>query len=144
MTTYYGSPGVARLAADLRRVPTELRSTIRSALNTSGSELRDLAAANAAQWSTTIPNALKVRTRFGGTRPGVYVVASRLAAPAARPYEGITGNDQFRAPLFGDLAHWYPHDTRPYLAPAVEAESDQAINRMQAALDASLLAAGFK
>jgi len=142
VTTYYGSSGVARLAQDLARVPRELRPRVRAALTTSGGELRQLAAQNAS-WSRRIPDALKVRTRFSGTRAGVYVVASRLTAPGARPLEGITGNATFRHPVLGHGNEWVDQDTRPYLAPAVEAEADQAVGRLQDAMDQALRVAGF-
>lgn len=138
-----GSYGVRLLAQALTEVPKTLRARIRPALVASGEGLRQAAAANA-EWSTRIPKALKTRTRFSGSRPGVYVVASRKVAPHARTLEGITGNRTFRHPLFGNDEKWVEQPTRPFLAPAVQQQGDEAIRRVGDALDGALRDAGLK
>ncbi len=135
--------GVRLLAEALREAPKALRPQLRKALATSGSTMRQAAAANAS-WSRRIPKSLVVRTKFSGARPGVYIIARRSVAPHARPIEGITGVDKFRHPLFGDTEHWYDQPTRPFLAKAVEDKGDAAIREIQDGLEAALRSVGLK
>ena len=141
MTAWQGSEGMKILATRLGMMPAELRPRVRAALKVSGESMRSRAAAQAT-WSTRIPKALKTRTRFAGSRPGVWVAASRNIAPHARPYEGITGNATFRHPTL-DPEKWVTQSTRPFLVPAVEATNDEAIRAAIDALDGAVRAAGF-
>lgn len=141
MTTY-GSDGVRVLALALKDVPKELRPRVRSALRKAGQGVRDVAAGNAS-WSRRIPGALQVRTKFAGSRPGVYVVASQRVAPHARTLEGITGTTSFRHPVFGRDV-WVAQATRPYLVPAVAARAEASIQELQEALDGALGTVGLK
>jgi len=137
-----GAFGVRMLAEALANAPKEFRPKLRTALSGAGSAVRAAAASNAS-WSSRIPDSLSVRTRFAGSRPGVYVVASRSKAPHARPLEGITGNAEFRHPFFGNRDYWFPQDTRPFLAPAVQSEGDGAMANVKSALDDALRQVGL-
>ena len=136
-----GSEAVRALADALRDVPRELRPQVRKALKSGGEGIR-ARAAQEASWSRRIPRSLRVRTRFGGTRAGVYVTASRLAAPQARPFEGITGNAEFRHPVPG-TGRWVSQKVRPFLAPAVGQQADRAMNEVKQALDDALRGVGL-
>lgn len=113
-----------RLAA----VPEDVRAGMRPALRAAGQRVRATAASNAS-WSSRIPAALQVRVRLNGPRMGVYVLASRAAAPHARPLEGIV-SDPFRHPVFG-MDVWVAQRARPYLFPAARdhrADIESAVN----------------
>lgn len=137
-----GAAAVRALAADLARVPDELRPELRREMRAVGEQVRQAAAADAATWSTQIPSALSLRTAFEGSRVGVTVAAVVGKARHARVYEGIT-RDPFRHPVFGDRTRWVPQAARPYLLPAAEAGREDAVRGVQAALDTALARSGF-
>lgn len=126
----------------LRAVPKELRKEVRRGLHKAGRIVRD-DARRRASWSSRIPRSLGVRTAFSGKRTGVRVVADAKKAPHARPFEGIGGNSSFRHPVFGNREKWVEQRTRPFLAPAMEANKGKARDEIRAAVDAALRRAGF-
>lgn len=90
-------------------------------------------AKNLASWSTRIPGAIRPTTTVKG--PGVRLV--KRAAPHGGLYErGAKGgrSSSFRHPLFGNRNFWYTQQTRPFLAPAVEANRKGGIEAMVAAI----------
>lgn len=135
--------GLRVLSKALVDLPNDLRKTVRPRLVASGEGLRAQAAANAA-WSKRIPRSLKVRVKFTGSRPGVYVLASRAIAPHARPIEGITGNATFRHPVMGDRDVWVEQPTRSFLAEAARQRGDEVVQNVTAAVEDALRAAGLK
>jgi hypothetical protein len=86
----------------------------------------------AAVWSLKIP-------------PSIYVTVDGLvatvhaAAPDARPAE-------FRLwhPLFGDRSHWYGPPGEPFLAPALDARIDPAMQRYANSIDRYAKKHGWK
>lgn len=75
-------------------------------------------------------------------RIAVELRAAARAAPHARPYEGITGNAEFRHPVFGRA--WVPEGTRPYLKPAAEAAGDRILPAIGDAYEAAARECGFR
>lgn len=124
-----GQVSVRALGRLLDGVPDDVRRELRPALRRAGELIRAESQARSS-WSTRIPAAHSVRTRFTGKRPGVIVAVDAARAPHARPYEGLTTRgDTFRHPVFGDddIA-WVSQPTRPYLFPAAEATRNEATN----------------
>lgn len=132
-----------RIAANLGRVPPEVRKNVRRSLRQSGNSLARAAKSNAA-WSSTIPGLITVTASFRAGREGVVVRAktgTAGASRATRPYEGITGNRSFRRQVFG--RKWVTQATRPYMRPAAQAEGPQAVRDVQDAITEALRAAGL-
>ena len=111
------------------KVPKEIKRELRPGLRAAGKEVAD-EAKRRSSWSTTIPRATRISVTFAGRRQGVSVVVDRKKAPSARPYEHGGSHGVFRAPLFGDRDHWYPHRARPFLAPALRAKGDDAAGKI--------------
>jgi hypothetical protein len=114
---------VSELARTFGRVPEEMAAGLREELPAAGQALLRASQANAS-WSTRIPAAHYLRAGTG-VNGGVSVGVDSVAAPHARPYEGMTvGGSRafFRHPVFGNRDNWVQEATRPFLRPAVEAE----------------------
>lgn len=127
------------LIRDLGAIPPAVNRTLRPAVLEAGRPVLMRMRANAS-WSTRIPGAISMRA--SGASAGVQFRVSAARAPHARPYEGLSGSP-FRAPLFGDREHWYPHAARPFFYRAVEAEADQVANRLGDAVMAAAEQHGF-
>jgi hypothetical protein len=110
------------LIRDLGKIPKELKRELRPGLRQAAKPVLDQARLNAS-WSTRIPKATRISLQFAGRTPGVSIVTNVKKAPHARPYENQGEPGTFRAPLFGDREHWYPHTARPFLYPAVVAKA---------------------
>lgn len=114
------SAQLARASLDLRAMSKEVRREIRPALKKAAEPMVAAARANAS-WSSRIPRAIRVAV----IKRGVEIRVSAKRAPHARPYEGISGNGQFRHPVFGNRDRWVPQKTRPFLDPAVKAHRNK-------------------
>lgn len=132
---------LAYLADRLGMVPAEQRKTVRKVLREAGQEVRDAARSNAS-WSSRIPGSLRVRVAFTGPRPGVYVSAAASAAPHARPFEGMTGRNPFRHPVFGNREAWVQQAARPFLVPALRAKDGDVKRAIQQSVMDAFAAAG--
>ena len=141
-----------QLRRDMGKVPPEMRTAMRRAVREIGQEIV-IEGRTTASWSKTIPSAFRVETRFGGSRmPGVIIrVANKGATVHARPYEGMTGYRWFRHPVFADAWNqtprewtWVSQRTRPFLAPAVAAHYDTALDKLETAVFSALRSAGFR
>lgn len=132
---------LAYLADRLAMVPVEQRKAVRPVLQGAGYEVRDLAARNAS-WSSRIPGSLRVRVTFTGPRPGVYVYADGKRAEHARPFEGMTGRNPFRHPVFGDRERWVAQAARPFLVPALRAKQGDVQRAIQQAVMEAFAKAG--
>lgn len=123
----------AELAKDLTK---ELRRVIVA-------EVVPTAKANAS-WSSRIPG--NIRPMVQARRLGVRVASKRT--PHARPFEGISkgargARGTFRHPLFGNRNHWFEQPTRPFLAPAMEANQEKAVEGALKAFDDASKKAGW-
>lgn len=124
---------VRSLASRLTKVPQDFQRETRQILRSAGGPFLSDAQAEAS-WSSRIPGALSMRVSLSSRRPGITVRASLKAAPHARVYEGILGNN-FRHPLFGDQEFWYQQLARPYLLPALDRQSDRIVDEVTEAVD---------
>jgi hypothetical protein len=125
---------VAELARTFGRIPAEFAAGLREELPRAGEALMRRSQANAS-WSSRIPGAHYVRPDLSSRSGGVVVGVDQAAAPHARPYEGLSSGGSrgfFRHPVFGDPdIPWEQQDTRPFLAPAVEAEGPALVDAIR-------------
>lgn len=133
---------IRRMIRQHGRFPEELRKRLRPKMTAlSGPLLMD--ARRRASWSTRIPAALRIATSFTRRQAGVSLVANRRRAPHARAYEGITGNDTFRHPVFNDRERWVEQRTRPFAQPAADLHSARVVRAVNDAVDEAARAAGY-
>lgn len=114
------------LIRDLGAIPPDLHRTLKPAVLEAGRPILAKMRSNAS-WSSRIPGAISMRA--SGTSAGVQFRVSAARAPHARPYEGLSGA-VFRAPLYGDREHWYPHNARPFFYRAAAEGADQVVDRL--------------
>ncbi|GAA0347873.1 HK97 gp10 family phage protein [Actinoallomurus spadix] len=110
------------LIRDLGQVPPAIRKELRPVVKQAAQPTLARMKSNAS-WSTRIPGAITMRA--ANTTIGVRFRVNAGRAPHARPYENDGNQGTFRAPLWGDREHWYPHQARPFFYRAVEATADQ-------------------
>lgn len=113
---------VSELARVFGRVPAEMAAGLREELPAAGERLMRASQQNAS-WSSRIPAAHYLRVSVSSSG-GVSVGVDQVAAPHARPYEGLSSGGSrgfFRHPNWG-RDDWSQEATRPFLAPAVEQE----------------------
>lgn len=134
---------IRQLQRALDGIPKELRKNLRPALKAAAQPIVQDAKARAV-WSARIPRAITLSIRFSRRDPGVSIRVRSAAAPHGRPLEGITGNATFRHPVHGHRDRWVPQETRPYLAPAVEAGADGALAATVTAVDQTARDLGFR
>jgi hypothetical protein len=115
-----GRDQLRALIEDLGQLPPDLRRELRPALKKGAQPMLDAMHRNAS-WSSRIPPATKLTSKLTGGNAGVSIVVNARQAPHARVYENQGVNGIFRAPLFGDREHWYPHRARPFFKPAIDA-----------------------
>lgn len=118
-----------------------MHKEVRPRLAEAGQKVKASAAANAS-WSSRIPGALTSRVRLTGNRPGVYVQASSAKAPHARPFEGMTGRNPFRHPVYGNQNVWVAQAARPFLVPALRENDAEVKASMNEAVMAAFRKAG--
>lgn len=136
----------SKLARDLYLMGPSIRRQLRQRMARIGAPLLADARGRAG-WSTRIPSAITVRPVISEARNRVALelrVGVSEAVPHARVYEGMGQGGSFRAPLWGDREHWYPHDTRPYAFPAVLDHRDDVVQAVEAAFEAAARAASFR
>ncbi|MEO3875528.1 HK97 gp10 family phage protein [Nonomuraea sp. B12E4] len=137
------SQAIRALQQDIGKIEPELRKALRPALKTAAEPIVTDAKGRAS-WSARIPRAISLSVRFGRRDPGVSIRVRRSAAPHGRPLEGITGNATFRHPVHGHRDRWVAQQTRPYLAPAVDAGADGVLAASVEAVDQVARERGFR
>lgn len=137
----YAAAEFIAMADAFRKVPPELRRQLGNRLRPIGEKAVAAARSNAS-WSSRIPGAISMRVEFNGNNPGLVISVDHKAAPHARPFEGIL-SPSFRHPVFGDTDRWVSQDARPFVWPAVLATQQEIAPEVEAAIDATLAAAGF-
>lgn len=137
------SQAIRALQKDLGKIEPELRKALRPALKTAAEPIVSDAKGRAS-WSARIPRAITLSIRLAQRDPGVSIRVRRAVAPHGRPLEGITGNATFRHPVHGHRDRWVAQETRPYLAPAVEAGVDGALAATVTAVDQTARDLGFR
>lgn len=113
------------LIRDLGQVPAAVQRTMRPAILKAGQPVLAQMKSNAS-WSTRIPGAITMKP--AGSFAGVQFRVNSGPAPHARPYEHFGEPGTFRAPLWGNREHWYPHRARPFFYRAVEEKADEVVN----------------
>lgn len=85
-----------------------------------------------ASWSRKIPGSISVSV-------GEMEAVIAASAPNARPAEY-----RLPHPLFGDRDYWFGPPGRPFLSPAAEASSDEAMAKYARKIDSWAAKAGFR
>lgn len=108
------------IAADaMASIPKDARKNLRRELRkAAGPLLREIR--SNASWSTRIPRATRISTRFSRRNPGVTIRTSARSAPHARPYENLGRPGTFRHMVFGHRDRWVTEPARPFFFPAVQ------------------------
>lgn len=139
------SEAIGQLASDLYKMGIAGRRNLQGRMAAlAGPLLAD--AQSRASWSHRIPGAMSVKGTTDTTRGrvGVQLRVSVAAAPHARAYEGLTGGNSFRHPLYGNREHWFTQRARPYAMPAVLAKGDAVGKALLDAFEAAAREAGFR
>jgi hypothetical protein len=115
-----GRAELQRIIADLGAISKDLQREMRPAIKEGAQPMLRGIKRNAS-WSSRIPKATRLSTSFSGrgAGPGVSIITDAGKAPHARVYENDGNPGTFRAPLWGNRDHWYPHAARPFFAPGV-------------------------
>jgi hypothetical protein len=125
-----------KLIVDLGNVPRDMRGELGPGVRDAGEIIAD-EMRRRSDWSTRIPGAISVHT--AGAHASITV--SSIAAPHARPYEGLSG-DPFRHPVYGGPA-WVDQAARPFFFDSADAKHDEAVERMGRRVDRVLDRNGF-
>ncbi len=134
---------IHQLREDLGKIPSELSRALRPELRRAAEPIAADARVRAA-WSTRIPRAIAVSTHLGQRHPGVTLRVRGKIAPHGRALEGITGNETFTHPVYGHRKRAVDQPTRPYLAPAVAAASDEVVDAVAGVVDRVAREQGFR
>lgn len=133
--------GLPEFLRALKRYVPEVHKEFRARARAIAASIANDAKGRAA-WSRRIPGAISptVTSRVIGVR------VSKKKAPHGGLYErGSKGRPTtVRHPLFGNRNFWFDEPTRPFLAPAVEAQRDESIAAMFAALEDAKRGAGLE
>jgi hypothetical protein len=134
------------MARDLRELDKASYDEFRGAMKASGTLVKEEAARRAGEFSTRIPPSLKVRVTGLGTTVKV-VGTSPNAAPIENGGRGMVRHPTFvkEADLPGPAGSWTSKNSHPaYLAPALDAKSDEIEVLVDAAIERALAKMGFK
>lgn len=121
------------LLTDLRAIPEVARRETRlAAARIAAPVVAD--ARSRFSWSSRIPGAVYVATRFGADVTRVAVKVRARAAPHARAYENLGRPGTFRHPVHGRDT-WVAQQARPGLFPAAAAHMDGVYGELVRAFD---------
>ena len=127
----------AKFAKGLKKAAPDIQKHLQLRLRSVGEVVAGEARSNAAAFSTTVPDSIKVRVS-GGT---VSVVAGGQGVPMAGLLE--LGNatsrstTSFTHPVFGDQANWASQPMHPFLGPAVQSKIGEVERAAIGAIDAA-------
>lgn len=133
---------VRELITELEGIPPDLKKKLRPALRRAANPIV-ADARKRASWSTRIPPATRVSTSFQARKAGVSIVVDRKKAPHARPYENLGQPGIFRHPVYGNYENWVSQRARPFLFPAVFANSETVVKAIDRAVNATAEEHGF-
>jgi hypothetical protein len=133
---------IRKLIADLGRVPAELRSELRPAIQAAAQEVLQEARSRAS-WSSRIPGATRIAVRFTGKAAGASVVVSAARAPHGRPYEHLGAAGTFRHPVYGRDV-WVTQRAKPFLFPAAKAKRERVAQEIDRAVEQALRRTGWR
>lgn len=134
-------PGYGRFMADLALLSPEIRKETRAELRKIMEDVGDTARSKAS-WSSRIPGAIKASV--GTKNLGLTVRAAD--APHAKAYEGLASGgsrSSFRHPVYGNRNVWVTQSTRPFAMPALAEREDEALRRVEDALESAARRLGF-
>lgn len=126
--------GGAEMRARLANVEPKLRGALRQAFRQAANPIvADMR--NRASWSSRIPGAISVQSKFGPNVAGVFIRVDSSKAPHARAYElgQGPGASTFRHPVFG-TDRWVTQETRPFFFAAGKAHRAEVVAAAQSAL----------
>jgi hypothetical protein len=128
-----------------RKIQPLLRKNLKTAAEPAAAQVR----ANAS-WSSRIPGAVGVQTRFTGKRPGVSIFVSRKKAPHARPLENSGKGGTFKHPVFartkrgGRRYVTVQQQARPFFFNDLAKRMPEVDKAVGDAIDDAARAAGFR
>ncbi|WP_405149435.1 HK97 gp10 family phage protein [Sphaerisporangium sp. NBC_01403] len=134
---------IRKLAKDLGKIPAELRKELRPELKKAAEPIATDARGRAS-WSARIPRAIAVSMHLNKRDPGVSIRVRASMAPHGRAYEGITGASHFVHPVHGHRDRTVSEETRPYVAPAVDAATDEVVDAVAQTVDRVAREQGFR
>jgi bacteriophage HK97-gp10 putative tail-component len=118
-----------KLIDDFGEIPADLRRELPKAVKEAAKPMLGQMKANSA-WSTRIPSSIRLSGSFSsGGGAGIRIIGGNANTPHAVLYEGLHG-DPFRAPLYGDREHWYPHAARPFFYKAVNEKGAEVVEKV--------------
>ena len=123
----------AKFARGLKEIDPVLKRELRTDLKAAGEIVAADARSNA-DWSTRIPGSIKVSVS-GNT---IKVVANKKKAPHAKAYEHEGKDGTFRHPVFGDRTNWVSEPARVFLAKALIANKQAAVEAARVAVRKAL------
>ena len=129
---------VVALQHKLGTLPLEVKAALRPGIEDAANIVKRQTEANAAEFSTRIPQAVYVKAPLSGRTAGGVGIDSKLA-PHAKVLEfgndGDVQSEQFRRPVWGN-PWWALQDTHPSLIPALHEVGHEAA----AAVEATVIA----
>jgi hypothetical protein len=145
-------PDLKKLALELKAFDPALRTALRRRLRAAAQPVAEEIRSNAATFSTTIPDAITVRSQLTGRKPGVYIMAARSkmpegheALPALQELGSKNNPSTIRHPYYGHMDEpWYDQPTHPYFYDTIRRRSPDIAAEVEAAADDALRAAGWR
>lgn len=119
---------VSKLARALKICSVDVAKSFRAEMRAASDSVVATAKENAS-WSKKIPGSIKRTGSVGNLK----IKAGGDKAPDAAPYENGGKEGVFRHPVFGG-EKWVSQKARPFLTPALEAES----KKLEVAIDAAI------
>jgi hypothetical protein len=89
-------------------------------------------------WSSRIPRAVYLKTRYGARSSGVRIGINARLAPHARPLEFPNRGGMVRHPVFGNRENWVETSGRPFFFRAVKAKQDAVLGKVESAIDEAI------
>lgn len=140
--------GVSELARTFGVLPTELKVALKPAVLEAAELIAGQTRENAG-FSSYLPGAVSTAASFagGGAGGGAVVKVAERGYPHAgfaRVFEGNgVSPTAFRHPVFGNTNAWVTAVTHPFLGPAVEQETPEAVAVIAEAVASVAAANGF-
>lgn len=139
---------LAALAKDLGKADLVMRRELPKRLRNAAKPVADAAKENAAGVSSKIR--IGTRVKLAGRRgASVKVIGyspenEPLAGLMERGNRGSSDAASFRHPVFGHTDRWVTQPTQPYLQPALEAHTDEAVAQCAEVITDVLIAMKFR
>lgn len=125
--------------ADGRLLTTSLRRDLKRAAE----PIKRKTQANAS-WSSRIPGAISIGTRFSKRNTGIFIRVNGKRAPHARPYENGGAPGSFRHPVWGNRAAWVSQPARPFFFKTAAGSMGDVERAAADSVDRAARSAGFR